>query len=149
MSGQAVRNSALLSVAASFCYALYAIWTRKLAAYDSTETTLFYSGLAGVLLLTPVLPFFWQTPPSAFHWLLLASLGVYAALGHYLLILAYRRAPAPVLSPFMYSQLLWMVLLGVIVFGDVPDRWTLIGAGIVVASGLYLLYRERVRGPAG
>jgi drug/metabolite transporter (DMT)-like permease len=141
-----MHPAALLSVAGSFCYALYAIWTRRLAAYDSTETTLFYSGLAGVVVLTPLLPLFWQTPPSAFHWLLLASLGVYAAFGHFLLIMAYRLAPASVLSPFMYTQLIWMVLLGLWVFGDVPDGWTLVGAGIVVASGLYLLYRERVRG---
>jgi drug/metabolite transporter (DMT)-like permease len=73
--------------------------------------------------------------------------GALASLGHYLLIAAHRLAPASVLSPFIYSQLAWTVALGFFVFGDVPNRWTLAGAGIVIASGLYLLHRERVRGP--
>ena len=62
-----------------------------------------------------------------------------------MLILAHARAPAPVLAPFIYSQIIWMLLLGFLVFGDLPDLWTLVGAGVVIASGLYLLYRERVR----
>ena len=57
-------------------------------------------------------------------------------------------APASSLAPFMYTQLVWAVLLGYLIFGDVPNSWTLAGAGVVVASGLYLLHRERVRGTA-
>ena len=63
--------------------------------------------------------------------------------GHYMLISAHRRAPASILSPFMYSQLVWAGALGYLVFADVPNRWTLTGASIVIASGLYLLLRER------
>jgi drug/metabolite transporter (DMT)-like permease len=72
------------------------------------------------------------------------GLGVYGAFGHWLLILAHARAPAPVLSPFIYTQIVWMLALGYLFFGDWPDAATLVGAGIVIASGLYLLYRERV-----
>ena len=86
-------------------------------------------------------------PDSLLTGLLMLAAGGLASLGHYLLICAHRLAPASVLSPFIYSQLAWTVALGFFVFGDVPNRWTLAGAGIVIASGLYLLHRERVRGP--
>ena len=134
-----------LSVAGAVCYALYGISTRILAAYDSSATTMWYSGLAGVLLLTPALPLFWESPPSLLVAGALAATGVFGAVGHWLLILAHARAPAPVLAPFIYTQLLWMTGLGYLLFGDMPDANTLGGGVIVVASGLYLLYRERVR----
>ncbi len=138
-----LHPAAIFSVLGCFAYAAYAITTRMLSYHDKPETTLVYSGLAGVVLLTPLLPIFWTTPPSLSVWILMASMGVYASFGHYLLILAHQRAPAGVLSPFMYSQLVWMVALGFIVFGDVPDAFTVTGALIVVASGLYLLSLER------
>jgi drug/metabolite transporter (DMT)-like permease len=97
-----------------------------------------------VLLLTPALPLFWETPSLPVAGLLLAT-GAFGALGHWLLILAHARAPAPVLAPFIYTQLIWMTALGYVLFGDVPDAGTLAGGAIVVASGLYLLARERAR----
>jgi drug/metabolite transporter (DMT)-like permease len=138
-----VHPAALYSVAGAVCYALYNISTRFLAAHDSSATTLFYSGLAGVVVMTPILPFVWTTPPDLLTWVLLAATGMFGAVGHWLLILAHARAPAGVLAPFIYTQLLWMLAAGYLIFGDVPDRWTLVGAAIVIASGLYLLYRER------
>lgn len=143
-----MHPAALLSVAGAVCYALYGVSTRLLAAYDSSATTMFYSGLAGVALMTPVLPFVWTTPASPLGWSLMVAVGAFGALGHWLLILAHARAPAGVLAPFIYTQILWMIVLGYLLFGDVPDRWTLVGSAIVVGSGLYLLYRERVRGVA-
>jgi drug/metabolite transporter (DMT)-like permease len=140
-----MHPAALLSLAATVCYAVYNVATRVLAAYDSSSTTLFYSGLAGVVLVTPLLPWVWATPSSGLVWALLAGVGFFGALGHWLLILAHARAPAPILAPFMYTQLLWMLSAGYLVFGDVPNRWTLAGAMIVVASGGYLLSRERLR----
>jgi drug/metabolite transporter (DMT)-like permease len=140
-----LHPAAFLSMASAVCYALYGITTRMLAASDSSRTTMFYSGLAGVALMTPILPFVWSTPQSLMVWLFLGSVGFYGAFGHWLLILAHARAPAPILAPFIYGQLLWMLLLGYIVFGDLPDRWTMIGAGVVISSGLYLLYREQTR----
>lgn len=134
------------SAAGVVAYAIYQILTRTLAAHDSSQTTMFYSGLAGVVLLTPALPVMSWTSLSMGGWALAALMGFFGAFGHWLLILAHRRAPAPILAPFIYSQILWMVALGYFIFGDVPDRYTLIGAGVVIASGLYLLYRERVRG---
>jgi drug/metabolite transporter (DMT)-like permease len=142
---EGLHPAVLLSVAGAVCYALYGISTRLLAAADSSATTMTYSGLAGVLLLTPALPLFWGTPSLPVAGVLLAT-GVFGALGHWLLILAHARAPAPVLAPFIYTQLIWMTLLGYFLFGEVPDAGTLAGGTVVVASGLYLLARERARG---
>ncbi|MGA0594181.1 DMT family transporter [Enterovirga sp. CN4-39] len=139
----ALHPAAFLTVASTVLYALYAIVTRTLAAHDRSSTTVFYSGMVGVLIMTPILPFVWSTPPDLLHWALMIGIGVTAAAGHWLLVLAHARAPAPVLSPFIYTQLLWMGILGYLVFGDVPDGWTLVGAAIVIASGLYLLWWER------
>jgi drug/metabolite transporter (DMT)-like permease len=140
-----MHPAAFLCVLGTVCYALYGISTRILAAYDSSETTMFYSGLAGVVLITPALPLIWTTPASAMVWAIMLLMGAFGALGHWLLILAHARAPAPLLAPFIYTQIVWMLALGYIVFGDLPDGWTVLGACVVVASGLYLLYRERVR----
>lgn len=145
-----VHPAALLSVGNVVCYAFYNMTTRRLAAYDSTATTTFFSGLAGVVFLTPMLPFFWTAPTSLIGWVLLVALGFFGGFGHWLLVLAHARAPAAILAPFIYTQLVWMLVLGYAVFSDVPSTWTLAGAGIVVASGLYLLGRERQgAAPAG
>jgi drug/metabolite transporter (DMT)-like permease len=85
----------------------------------------------------------WPTPPDAFAWGLLCSLGVLGGVGHWLFLHAYRLAPASTIAPFLYMQLLTMVAFGFAVFGDLPDAWTLAGAAIIVASGVYLVHRER------
>jgi drug/metabolite transporter (DMT)-like permease len=136
----------VLSVCSAICSSFYAITTRILARHDSSETTLFYSNLVGVVALLPVMPAVWTTPSDPFLVFVMVTFGAFGSLGHYFLIVAHRHTPASVLSPFMYSQLLWAVTLGFIVFGDVPNRWTLAGAAIVIASGLYLVHRERLRG---
>jgi drug/metabolite transporter (DMT)-like permease len=140
-----MHPAALLSLAGSVAYAFYNIVTRILATSDRSETTLVYSGLAGVALTTPLVPFVWSTPDSFLTWALLIGLGAFGSVGHWLLILAHARAPAPVLAPFIYTQIVWMLALGYFVFGDWPDPWTFIGASVVIASGLYLFYRERAR----
>jgi drug/metabolite transporter (DMT)-like permease len=139
--------AALLSVASAIFYAGYAIATRLAMRHDNSETTLFYANLVGVVVMLPVLPLVWTAPPNGLDLLLLLAVGAFGSAGHFLLILAHHRAPASVLSPFMYIQLLWATTFGYLVFDNVPNRWTLAGAAIVVGSGLYLLYREqKVRG---
>ena len=135
--------AALFAVGAACGNALYSITTRLVAGRDSSETTLFYTGLVGSLVFLPITPLVWSWPEAPLTWLLLGALGTFGALGHWLLILAHRRAPASALAPFFYAQLLWATLLGFLVFGETPDRWTLIGGAIVMASGLYLVLRER------
>lgn len=127
-------------------YAAFMLLTRYLSDYDPPLVTLFYAMLAGTIGGAPLALAHWVWPATLFDWTLLLSLGAWGGLGHYLFILAYRRAPASTVTPFLYAQLLSMVALGYIVFGDVPDQWTLVGSAIIVASGLYLVHRERVQG---
>jgi drug/metabolite transporter (DMT)-like permease len=138
-----IQWAGLLSFGSAVCYAFYNITTRMLSRSDSSETTLFYANLFGCLVMAPVLPFVWTTPPTWLDVVLMLAMGVFGAGGHFLLILAHRRAPASVLSPFIYTQIVWASVFGYLVFGNVPGRWTLVGATIVIASGLYLLNRER------
>jgi len=133
----------LLSVAGTACAGAYAIATRRLAASDGPQTTLAWTQVAGLLLLTPLLPWVWTTPPTPFVWLVMGGMGFFAAAGHGLLILAHQRAPAPVLTPFNYTQLVWMIVSGLVVFGDAPPPTTLLGAAIVVGCGLFLVAYER------
>jgi drug/metabolite transporter (DMT)-like permease len=93
--------------------------------------------------MAPVVPFVWTTPQDAFIIILMVVFGAFGSFGHYLLIVGHRLAPPSVLAPFIYTQLVWATTLGYVVFADVPNRWTLAGATIVVGSGLYILARER------
>lgn len=135
--------AALYSVAALLCYAFYALLTRKLAATDAPVTTAFFGSISGVALLSPALPAFWVWPANGAVWLGLLALGAFGGLGHYLLIVAHGRAPAPVLAPYVYTQIVWMIGLGFVVFDNRPGPYTLIGAAVVIASGLYLFTLER------
>jgi drug/metabolite transporter (DMT)-like permease len=137
-----IHPVAILSILGMCCYAGYALMTRFLVGHDQTETTLVYSGLVGAVVLSFGLPFFWESPPDLTTWTLMLSMGLYAAVGHFFLITAHRFAPAYVLSPFMYTQLGWMTLSGYLVFGDVPDSFTIAGGVIIVLSGLYLIFQE-------
>lgn len=140
-----IHPAALLSLGGALCYAFYGIMTRALSRTDSNETTLFYSNLVGAVAMLPVLPFVWTAPSDPLLIALMIVMGVFASLGHYLLIIAHRLAPASILSPFIYTQLVSTIALGYFVFGDVPNHWTMAGAATVIASGLYLIHRERKR----
>lgn len=138
-----IHPAALFSLMAAVCSALYSITTRMLASHDATETTSFYSSLVGVLAASIPVAWFW-TPPSGPSTVAgMIATGAFGWIGHWLLIAAHRHAPAPVLAPFTYSQIVWMTVTGAIVFGDLPSRWTIAGAAVVIVSGLYLLTRER------
>jgi drug/metabolite transporter (DMT)-like permease len=138
-----IHVAALLTFASAICYAVYIISTRILSRTDSNVTTLFYSNVVGAVVMTFVVPFVWSTPRSALVAALMALTGALGGFGHYLLIIAHRLAPPAVLAPFMYTQLIWVIALGFLIFADLPSLWTVAGASIVVASGLYLLHRER------
>jgi drug/metabolite transporter (DMT)-like permease len=145
-----MHPAALLTVMGTFCFALYNISTRILSTSDSSGTTLFYSNLFGAVVMSLALPFVWTWPQGWLQIAVLIIMGTCGAFGHYLLILAHRLAPASILAPFIYTQMVWVVISGYLVFNDLPNHWTLIGAAVVISSGLYLLYRERrVRGDAG
>ena len=125
------------------CNAGYGLTTRMLAGRDSAETTLVWTPLAGVIAMTPFLPRFWVTPQSPLVWAAMVLMGASGAFGHWLMILAHQRAPASAMAPFGYTQLLWMIIIGWLAFGDTPPGATLFGAGVVIACGVFLAWRER------
>jgi len=129
------------------CFAFYQIVTRLLGPIDHWSVTLFYSGVVGLVVMSVMLPGFWRWPDLE-GWLLMIFLGFAGAISHLCMIRAFTLAPASMLAPFSYLQLAWAVAIGYLVFDNLPDRWTVLGAAIIVMSGLYIWYRERVRAAA-
>ncbi len=141
---QGFQPAALFGVVSSSCWALALIITRKIAATDPPQTTIFWSSLVGAAVLTVLLPFnaAW---PSWTQFALCVLLGFLSSAGQWMVVLAHRLAPASLLAPFSYTQLPWVILGGYLVFDHLPDQWTLVGASVIIASGLYTAHRERVR----
>jgi drug/metabolite transporter (DMT)-like permease len=110
---------------------------------ESAYTSIFYAGLVGTLLLSVVLPDVWVLPQSWAHTVAFIFIGLFAAIGHLILIKAYVYASAARLAPFSYTQLIWVAIIGFIVFGDFPDVWSLLGMAILIASGIFMVSRER------
>lgn len=129
-------------------YAFYTLTTRVLARSDiaTPGAMVVFSNVIAVIVFAPFFTQGWVAPPSTLTVVILACLGVLGTVGHLFATRAYAMAPAPIIAPFSYSQLLWMALIGYVVFHDVPTVNTGIGAGLVVLSGLYLLYRETAAG---
>lgn len=138
-----IHPAVLYAFAGMLAYALFMLLTRHMAHLDPPLVTLFYSMFVGTVGALPFAIADWQTPPDALAWVLLCSLGILGGLGHWLFIHAYRLAPASSIAPFLYMQLLTMVAFGYAVFGDLPDALTLVGASLIVGSGIYLVQRER------
>ena len=142
--GSAEFHPAMLaSIINAVFYAIFMLMTRRLAAYDSPETIQYLPAVVAAVLLTPFAIAAWEWPAGWLEWTVVCLLGVLGATGHYLLALAHRYAPASVLAPFLYQQVIYMALFGYLVFGDVPSPAVWAGAAIVVSSGLYLFSRER------
>lgn len=140
------QAAALLPLLTAVFWAGAVIVTRKMAGVggDPPETTLIWTAGVGLVLFTLMLPLGWQTPTLGqigFGVLI----GVVSSVPHALVVLAYRHAPASVLAPFVYTQLITSTVVGMIAFGAVPDGWTLAGGAVITASGLYSAHRERVR----
>jgi drug/metabolite transporter (DMT)-like permease len=142
---EAVPPGVIFALGCMIAYASFILLTRYISAYDSAEVTLTYSMLAGVLLVAPVALDQWVWPADILTWALCISMGFWASIGHFIFIVAYRLAPASMLAPFLYTQLLTTTILGFSIFGDVPDHWTIAGSAIIIASGIYLVHRERVK----
>lgn len=139
----AFHPAMLLSLGNAVIYAAFNLMTRKLAAYDPPETIQFLPAVAASVILAPFALAAWQSPQGWGEWAVLLLTGVFGGVGHHLLAIAHRYAPASTLAPFMYQQILYMALFGYLVFGSVPDAAVWIGAAIVISSGLYLFGRER------
>ena len=139
-----IHPAVLYALCTMLSMAFFGIITRHLAAFDRSEVTLFYSLFAGTVVMAPFALMDWVWPGSVWAGALLLSMGLYGGLGHYAFIVAHRYAPASTLAPFLYVSLITHSTAGFLVFGQVPDRWTLAGAAIVILTGLYLLHREHV-----
>jgi drug/metabolite transporter (DMT)-like permease len=139
----AFHPAMLASLVNAMIYAVFMLMTRRLAAYETPETIQYLPAVGAAVLLTPFALAGWEWPDTALEWTVVCLLGVFGALGHNLLAAAHRYARASVLAPFQYQQVIYMALFGYLVFGDVPAPAVWLGAGIVVASGLYLFRRER------
>jgi drug/metabolite transporter (DMT)-like permease len=140
--GEVFTPAVLLPLLTAVSFAGYQLLTRQLAGIDSTMTTLFYSAVVGTVLLAPALPVYGRLPESALDAALFAVLGVLASVGHFVLIRAFEHAPPSVLAPFVYVQLVAVLALGYLVFGDFPDGWSLLGMAIVVLAGAWIAARQ-------
>ena len=136
--------AAILMLSASVCFALYQIWTRRLARYERPETLIIYTALVGSVVMTLVAPWSARPPEDFADMLRFAGIGLLGGAAQYLIIRALQRAPASVVSPLGYSELIGAVALGYLLFGDLPDRYTWLGSAIIIASGLLVVYRENV-----
>ncbi|HEX6092828.1 MAG TPA: DMT family transporter [Dongiaceae bacterium] len=134
----------LLPLGSAVCFALYQITTRILSRFDSSVTTLAHSVSVGLLVTTIVvlIPGQWRNPDLQ-GWMLMILVGAVGGIAHYILIRALTLAPAALLAPFVYLQLVWAAIVGFVWFGDVPGWSTLGGTAVLAASGLYVMYRER------
>jgi len=141
--GETFSPAAFLPMAAAASWAVAAITTRMMSS-ERPETMLAWSAVVGLVTLSAFVPFEWHTP--TLREIGIAFLmGAFSTTGHWLVILAYRKAPVSIVAPFSYVQLIFAGVLGFAVFGTIPDMWTLIGSAIIAASGLYTAHRERVR----
>lgn len=135
----------LLLLGASTCYALYQIATRRSVLFDSAETGILYAALVGTVITSLAVPLVFRMPASLIDASLFLGLGVFGGAGHYFVIRAFRLGPAAVIAPLGYVELIGATILGYLVFGNFPDAWTWVGAGIIIACGLYIAVRERKR----
>ncbi len=128
----------LIPLVAAFFLSLYQIVTRKVSENDSSETSLFYTSILGIILMSFMLPFFWQ-PMQSFSYFIFLGVGFFFSVGIYFQIIALGYAKASVVQPFHYTLVLWAIILGYIFYNDLPDISTLIGATVITISGIYVL----------
>lgn len=135
-------TGSVMALCAGVSHAFYNLLTRKISGTSPPLVTLAFTAVVGTVAMSVLVPFQWVTPDIA-HVPLLAGVGVIAACGHFLLIRAFEHAPASILAPFLYAELLSATVIGYIWFDDFPDFWTWTGMAVIVGSGIYISWRER------
>ena len=128
----------LIPLTAAFFLSLYQIVTRKVSEYDSSETSLFYTSVVGIILMSFIIPFFWQ-PMQSFSYLLFLGVGIFFSVGIYFQIIALSFTKASIVQPFHYTLILWAIILGYVFYDDLPDLPTITGAIVITLSGIYVL----------
>ena len=139
---QEINLAFISSLCTGLFYALYMISTRKLTNSDTPLKTLAFTGLVGLVSMSIFQPIIWVQPTS-YEWFLMLSLGLVAAIGHFLIILSFRYVEASLLAPFSYWEILTNIIIGYYFFGDIPDNWTWLGLFIIILSGIYILLRKK------
>nr|WP_231402625.1 DMT family transporter [Caenimonas aquaedulcis] len=148
--GETFQWASLLPIGLVASNAWFQVLTSKLARTEDPFTMHLYTGWVGTLAATVALPFVWTTQLDAWLWAALCFMGVMATVGHFMLILAYQRAPAATLTPFLYAQIAFAMLGGWLVFSHVPDGWSVLGIATIAvcgAGGAWLTVRESRRVP--
>ena len=140
----AFHPAAFFPLVSALAWAGTLIMTRMMSGRERAVTIMTWSSIAGVCILSALVPFVWVAP-SLNDVLFGVFIGIASTAGQWVVVLAFRYADASVLAPFSYTQLLWVSILGFLIFGEIPDVWTVTGAVFIVASGLYTAHRERIR----
>jgi drug/metabolite transporter (DMT)-like permease len=135
----------LLIVSSTVSSAFYQLFSRRYGQAERPDASATVATIVGTVAATPFVPFEWVTPATTWHLAMFVGMGIMAGTGHYFLTIAYSQAPAAVVSPFNYTQLIGAAIMGYLVFHDFPDVWTWVGAAVIISSGLYIGYRERLR----
>jgi len=134
----------LIALACAFAFAIYQILTRYVSSEDSPDTSLFYTGITGFVILSSVGPFFY-TPIENSHWLFLLAICILGASGHFLMINAFKHSEASILQPFTYLQLVFVSIIGVLYFNEKLENEIILGSIIVIAAGLFTFWREYIK----
>ena len=141
---QEFNAGAVLALAAGASFACYMLMTRRISGSDHAMLTTFHTNLAGAVLTSLVVVFFWKAP-TAFEWSMFVLLAAIAATGHYFIVRAYEYAEASLLAPLAYTEIITAIVAGWWFFGDFPDGWAFVGVSILIACAIYISFRERVR----
>ena len=129
---------ALLPLLAAFVLGLYQVVTKKVSEHDTTETSLFYTSIIGIFIMSLLASNFWN-PVSSSSYILFFIIGIFFSLGVYLQIIALSMARASIIQPFHYTLIFWAIILGYIFYNDIPDLFTIVGAVIITLSGIFVL----------
>jgi drug/metabolite transporter (DMT)-like permease len=139
-----IQPAVLLALGGAALWAVYQVLVRLSSRVDRAETTSLWTAAVGLGATSLIGPLNW-TSPDAVSWALLAAIAGLGTFAHVAFIVALGMTQPALLQPFIYTIFVWAVAVGYALFGDLPDRWTLLGASIIIASGLYVWHRERVR----
>ncbi len=131
----------MAALTAAFCSALGSVLVRKIGNEERSAVLILYPMLLAIVVMSLMQPAVYQ-PPSLLHLAMMALVGVFSVIAQHLIILAYRAAPAGVVAPSQYSQIIWATLFGMIFFGERPDGWVAVGASVIIASGIFVVWRE-------
>ena len=138
-----INLASLSALGTGVLYGFYLIITRKLSSSDNPLLTLLLTGVVGAIIISTIVPFVW-VKPSLDQWFIMATIGIFACIGHLLLILSLKYADASKLAPLSYFEIVTNIIIGYYFFNDFPDNWTFFGLFIIVSSGIYISRRESI-----